>query len=54
MPNVVTSLARKLRTSRTDPLADARHRRDGWFDDANIWHDAENESAALADGASTA
>jgi hypothetical protein len=50
MPNVVTSLARKLRTARSRQDAQARHRRDGWFDESDTWHDAENEPSALADG----
>lgn len=49
MPNVVTSLARKLRTGRNDHASDGRHRRDGWFDEANIWHDAETGRADLTD-----
>lgn len=50
MPNVVTSLARKMRTGRNDHADHGRHRRDGWFDEANMWHDAEAEAPVLADG----
>lgn len=50
MPNVVTSLARKLRTARNDHTADARHRRDGWFDESNVWHDGSDEPITLIDG----
>lgn len=53
MPNVVISLARKLRTGRNDQLPDGRHRRDGRFDDANIWHDAEAENVTMTDGAAS-
>lgn len=44
MPNVVTPFLRKKKNASTDP-AQARHRRDGWFDENDTWHDAESESA---------
>jgi len=50
MSNVVTSFARKLKSTRTDPVGAARHRRDGFFDESDAWHDAEAEPSALADG----
>jgi len=43
MSNVVTSFARKLTSSRQDPATQARHRRDGWFDESDAWHDADAE-----------
>jgi hypothetical protein len=52
MSNVITSFTRKLKSTRDGSTAAARHRRDGWFDDADNWHDAENESAMLIDGTS--
>jgi hypothetical protein len=48
MSNVVTSFTRKL-TSRNQPAVDPRHRRDGFFDEADTWHDAESESGAMAE-----
>lgn len=53
MPNVVTSLARKLRTGHNDHSAGGRHRRDGWFDETDTWHDAESPSTTLAEGAAS-
>lgn len=51
MSSVVTPFLRKRGTSSpTDPAA-ARHRRDGHFDDQDVWHDAESDSATLAEGA---
>jgi len=50
MSNVVTSFARKLKSGRHDPVDEARHRRDGFFDDSDVWHDAESESLLVADG----
>ncbi|NRQ51108.1 hypothetical protein [Aeromicrobium stalagmiti] len=49
MPNVVTPFMRKKKHGTIDP-ADARHRRDGWFDEQDNWHDAESQAAATADG----
>jgi hypothetical protein len=40
MPNVVTSLSRKRRTT-AEPTGPApRHRRDGYFDEQDHWHDS--------------
>jgi hypothetical protein len=48
MSNVVTSITRKLK--RKDETAlEGRHRRDGFFDEQDVWHDAQLESAVLAD-----
>jgi hypothetical protein len=45
MNNVVTPFLRKRSTSSSDPAA-ARHRREGWFDEQDVWHEAESEPLA--------
>ncbi|WP_159085817.1 hypothetical protein [Aeromicrobium chenweiae] len=47
MPNVVTPFLRKKKHPTTDPT-EPRHRREGWFDEQDNWHDAESQSAAVA------
>jgi hypothetical protein len=49
MSNVVTSITRKLKLAKDGSAVQGRHRRDGFFDEQDAWHDAE-ETAALADG----
>lgn len=48
MQNVITSFTRRRNAARRGKHGDhdGRHRRDGWFDEADNWHDAENESSA--------
>ena len=48
MPNVVTPFMRKKKQHSIDP-AEARHRRDGWFDDQDNWHDSESQSPTRAE-----
>jgi hypothetical protein len=50
MSNVVTSITRKLRSAKDGAVVQARHRRDGFFDDNDVWHDADAPSS-LVDGA---
>lgn len=47
MPNVITTFARRRNAAHRQAKADAaRHRRDGWFDEADNWHDAESSEPA--------
>lgn len=51
MSKVITSFTRRrfaLHRHNKHSEHDARHRRDGWFDEADNWHDAESESSATA------
>ncbi len=50
MAHVVTPFAR-LRKKQDETPSAARHRRDGWFDEQDNWHDAESLSAVTADTA---
>jgi hypothetical protein len=40
MPNVVTSFTRKRDTTARQSTTHPRHRRDGYFDEQDQWHDA--------------
>lgn len=46
MSKVISSLTRLRHHQSKHRDKDARHRRDGWFDESDNWHDAESESAA--------
>lgn len=46
MNNVVTPFLRKRSKSFSSDPAAARHRREGWFDEQDVWHDAESEPLA--------
>ncbi|MEV7395751.1 hypothetical protein [Aeromicrobium sp. NPDC092404] len=51
MPNVVTPFTRKRQAVAAAPAVAPRHRRDGWFDDKDQWHDAaESVEPARAHG----
>lgn len=47
MGNVVTPFLRK-RHGKQPSQADPRHRRDGYFDEQDHWHDAEKPAPAQA------
>jgi hypothetical protein len=40
MPNVVTPFTRERDTPAEPPSTPPRHRRDGYFDDSDQWHDS--------------
>ena len=44
MPNVIPF--RKRNRSTPPTVGEARHRRDGHFDEQDIWHDAESDTVA--------
>lgn len=46
MSKVIDSLARLRHHQSKNRDDHARHRRDGWFDESDNWHDAESDSAA--------
>jgi hypothetical protein len=48
MPNVVTPFSRKRHTPAQQATSQPRHRRDGYFDDEDQWHDSSeaHESAS--------
>lgn len=51
MPNVITTFVRRRNASHSQHQAKAdaaRHRRDGWFDEADNWHDAESAEPATS------
>jgi len=40
MPNVVTPFSRKHNTTARQSTSTPRHRRDGYFDEQDQWHDS--------------
>ncbi len=46
MPNVVTPFSRKHNTTARQSTPQPRHRRDGYFDDKDQWHDATEATAS--------
>jgi hypothetical protein len=49
MPNVITSFIKRREEAVGNPVDSARHRRDGYFDDQDQWHDAEDDDDADRD-----
>jgi hypothetical protein len=46
MPNVVTSFTRRRNTTPRQSTSTPRHRRDGYFDEQDQWHDATEATAS--------
>ena len=47
MPNVVTPFSRKRHTATHKATSPPRHRRDGYFDEHDQWHDStESDESA--------
>lgn len=46
MSKVLTSFTRRLHASGNSKQSERgpRHRRDGWFDECDVWHDSEGET----------
>ena len=47
MPNVVTPFTRRKK-SKTQTETAPRHRREGWFDDQDLWHDSDEHAEPVA------
>ena len=46
MPNVVTPFSRKRHADTRKATAHPRHRRDGYFDEQDQWHDSSETTAS--------
>ena len=48
MPHVITSFTRKRDAQKREAATPVRHRRDGYFDEHDHWHDAAGQSPTEA------
>lgn len=48
MPNVVTPFSRKRKAAIQHPTPHPRHRREGYFDDRDQWHDSSETTKPTA------
>jgi hypothetical protein len=52
MPNVVTPFSRKRHAVANQPNPHPRHRREGYFDDKDHWHDSSETPEPAANHSS--